>query len=130
MRRHTLWTDTETGTEPAREDLPQDQSVMNQQDAFLHPPVFLRVGQRGYFYLIGHHEFNLNDYTREQALTEFRNRMLAEHQRVFAPRSDTEARGADDKKTSQPTSAFSTRWEEGPSDEFLIMYNRMTTRSR
>jgi hypothetical protein len=129
MRRHTLWTDTETGTEPAREDIQQGQPSINQQNE-LHPPVFLRIGQRGYFYLIGHHEFNVNDYTREQALTEFRNRMLAEHQRVFAPRSDTEARGADDKKTSQPTSAFSTRWEEGPSDEFLIIYNRMTTRSR
>ena len=130
MRRHTFWTDTETETETTREDSPQDQPALNQQDEFLHPPVFFRVGPRGYFYLIGHHEFNANDYTREQALTEFRNRMLAEHHRVFGGRRETESRVAEDKKKSQTTSAADRTWQDGASDEFLSIYNRMTTRSR
>jgi len=118
--------DAETRSEVKREDQP----ALNQQDEFLHPPVFLRVGQRGYFYLIGHHEFNANDYTREQALTEFRNRMLALHHRVFGGRRETESRVAEDKKKSQTTSAADRTWQDGASDEFLSIYNRMTTRSR
>lgn len=116
--------------EPRREVRPEDQPAVNEQDGFTHPPVFLRIGQRGYFYLIGHHEFNANDYTRQQAITEFRNRMLAEHHLVFGGRRETQARGAEDKKESKTTSAADRTWQDGASDEFLSMYNRMTTRSR